>query len=213
MSPRFCSRRRSRRRSSFTGRSAWAATWLVERGHLIGRAAFSTSSSRGWWLLVLLVVAHWLAPRHVGTRVDRRVRSATQCRPRSGGGCRRCRCCDRRAQTQRRRCNAAIDAGDSGRQTTTIRRPAPRTTPEFDAEQVIYNQPSLLDAAVAKLKPQTPGVVDLYVVAFAGDAEEDVFRNEAEYAEKLFGNASTPKAACSCSKTTRRRSRRGRWRR
>lgn len=61
------------------------------------------------------------------------------------------------------------------------------TTPSFDAEQVIYNQQALLDEAEAKLKPQTPGVVDLYVIAFAGDAGEDVFRNEAEYVEKLFG--------------------------
>jgi hypothetical protein len=60
-------------------------------------------------------------------------------------------------------------------------------TPSFDAEQVIYNQQNLLDAAEAKLKPQTPGVVDLYVIAFAGDASENVFRNEAEYVEKLFG--------------------------
>jgi hypothetical protein len=58
--------------------------------------------------------------------------------------------------------------------------------PTFDAEQVIYDQRDLLDAAAAKLKPQTPGVVDLYVVVFAGDAQENVFRNEAEYAEKLF---------------------------
>jgi len=61
------------------------------------------------------------------------------------------------------------------------------TTPTFDAEQVIYNQQNLLDEAEAKLKPQTPGVVDLYVIAFAGDASENVFRNEAEYVEKLFG--------------------------
>lgn len=60
-------------------------------------------------------------------------------------------------------------------------------TPSFDAEQVIYNQQNLLDEAEAKLKPQTPGVVDLYVIAFAADANENVFRNEAEYVEKLFG--------------------------
>jgi hypothetical protein len=59
--------------------------------------------------------------------------------------------------------------------------------PSFDAEEVIYNQQNLIDQAAAKLKPQTPGVVDLYVVAFAGDASENVFRNEVEYAERLFG--------------------------
>jgi hypothetical protein len=61
------------------------------------------------------------------------------------------------------------------------------TTPAFDAETVMYDQPALLDAALAKLKAQTPGKIDLYVVAFAGDAGENVFRNEAEYAEQLFG--------------------------
>ncbi|HEU4665557.1 MAG TPA: C13 family peptidase, partial [Dokdonella sp.] len=56
----------------------------------------------------------------------------------------------------------------------------------FDAEAAMYAQPALLDAALATLKPQTPGKIDLYVVAFAGDAQEDVFRNEAEYVETLF---------------------------
>jgi hypothetical protein len=50
----------------------------------------------------------------------------------------------------------------------------------------MYNQRDLLDAAAAKLRPQTPGAVDLYAVVFAGDAQENVFRNEAEYAEKLL---------------------------
>jgi hypothetical protein len=53
-------------------------------------------------------------------------------------------------------------------------------------EQVLYDQPRLMDRAIAALKPQTPGKVDLYLLAFAGDGGEDVFRNEAEYAAKLF---------------------------
>ncbi|HEY0180803.1 MAG TPA: C13 family peptidase, partial [Dokdonella sp.] len=63
---------------------------------------------------------------------------------------------------------------------------ADAAAPEFDAEALMYAQPALLDAALAKIAPQTPGRPDLYVVAFAGDAEESVFRNEAEYAERLF---------------------------
>ena len=59
--------------------------------------------------------------------------------------------------------------------------------PAFDAETVMYDQPALLDAALAKVRPETPGKTDLFVVAFAGDAGENVFRNEAEYTEKLFG--------------------------
>lgn len=53
-------------------------------------------------------------------------------------------------------------------------------------EQVIYAQPGLLDKEIAKLKPRTPGKVNLYAIAFAGDGSENVFRNEAEYFNKLF---------------------------
>jgi hypothetical protein len=53
-------------------------------------------------------------------------------------------------------------------------------------EQVIYAQPDLLDKAVAQLKPRTPGKVNLYAIAFAGDGSENVFRNEAEFFEQLF---------------------------
>jgi len=53
-------------------------------------------------------------------------------------------------------------------------------------EQVLYSQPKLLAEAAAKLMPRAPGKVNLYFVAFAGDGEENVFRNEAEYADKLL---------------------------
>lgn len=60
----------------------------------------------------------------------------------------------------------------------------PRNAPT--PEQVIYAQPGLLDKEVARLKPRTPGKVNLYAIAFAGDGSENVFRNEAEYFDKLF---------------------------
>jgi hypothetical protein len=53
-------------------------------------------------------------------------------------------------------------------------------------EQVLYAQPQMLRDAAAKLMPRAPDKVNLYFVAFAGDGEEDVFRNEAEYADKLL---------------------------
>ncbi|MEW9570629.1 C13 family peptidase [Rhodanobacter sp. Si-c] len=53
-------------------------------------------------------------------------------------------------------------------------------------EQVLYAQPQLLQDALAKLGPRVPGKPNLYLVAFAGDGSEDVFRNEAEYASRLF---------------------------
>lgn len=54
-------------------------------------------------------------------------------------------------------------------------------------EQVMYEQPALMQAALDRLAPQRPDKVDLYLLAFAGDGAENVFRNEAEYAARLFG--------------------------
>jgi len=53
-------------------------------------------------------------------------------------------------------------------------------------EQVLYAQPQRLQDAAAKLMPRAPDKVNLYFVAFAGDSEENVFRNEVEYADKLL---------------------------
>ena len=55
-------------------------------------------------------------------------------------------------------------------------------------EQVMYSQPDLLNKAIAQLKPRIPGKVNLYAVAFAGDGGESVFRNEAEYLQRLFAS-------------------------
>lgn len=43
-----------------------------------------------------------------------------------------------------------------------------------------------LARALNALQPQRPGVTDLYVVGFAGDASDDVFRNETLYLRQLF---------------------------
>lgn len=53
-------------------------------------------------------------------------------------------------------------------------------------EQVIYAQSDLLARETARLKPRTPGKVNLYAIVFAGDGSQNVFRNEAEYFDKLF---------------------------
>lgn len=53
-------------------------------------------------------------------------------------------------------------------------------------EQVIYAQPRMVRDALAKLTPRVAGKPNLYLVTFAGDGGEDVFRNEAEYAAQLF---------------------------
>jgi len=51
----------------------------------------------------------------------------------------------------------------------------------------MIDQARLIDAAITGLAPQRPGVPDLYVVAFGGDGSENVFRNEVEYVERLYG--------------------------
>jgi hypothetical protein len=53
-------------------------------------------------------------------------------------------------------------------------------------EAAMYAQDALLDRALEALAPERPGRSDLYAVLFAGDAGEDVFRNEAEYAQRLL---------------------------
>jgi hypothetical protein len=53
-------------------------------------------------------------------------------------------------------------------------------------EQVLYAQPALVNREAAKLKPRTPGKVNLYAIVLAGDGSQNVFRNEAEYFDKLF---------------------------
>jgi hypothetical protein len=53
-------------------------------------------------------------------------------------------------------------------------------------EQVLYAQPALMHREAAKLQPRTPGKVNLYAIVFAGDGSQGVFRNEAEYFDKLF---------------------------
>lgn len=51
---------------------------------------------------------------------------------------------------------------------------------------MLYAQPGLLDREVARLEPRTPGKVNLYAIVFASDGSENVFRNEAEYLDKLL---------------------------
>jgi hypothetical protein len=53
-------------------------------------------------------------------------------------------------------------------------------------EQILYAQPRMMRDALAELTPRVAGKPNLYVLTFAGDGGEDVFRNEAEYAVPLF---------------------------
>lgn len=160
---------------------AWAASALAERDHWV-LALLLELVSRWWWLPVLIGVANWLAPRHFGRAVLAGVVAfLVSAAPWWWLPAMPLLAPDVEAPVATTAPEAPDD--DNGDDESEPE----DTTPSFDAEQVIYNQQSLLDEAEAKLKPQTPGVVDLYVIAFAGDANEDVFRNEAEYVENLFG--------------------------
>lgn len=53
-------------------------------------------------------------------------------------------------------------------------------------EQVMYAQAQRLNEALTKLAPRSEGKTNLYLILFAGDGEENVFRNEVEYVETLF---------------------------
>ena len=59
-------------------------------------------------------------------------------------------------------------------------------------EQVIYAQPQMIRDTLAALSPRVTGTPNLYLLAFAGDGGEDVFRNEAEYAAQLFSTRFGP---------------------
>jgi len=53
-------------------------------------------------------------------------------------------------------------------------------------EQVLYAQAQLMQDATAALLPRAPGRPNLYLVGFAGDGDENVFRNEVEFVERQF---------------------------
>ncbi len=63
---------------------------------------------------------------------------------------------------------------------------APSRQVPGSAEALLYRQQDMVHRALARLEPGTPGVTDAYLLAFGGDGNEDVFRNEVVYAEELF---------------------------
>jgi hypothetical protein len=56
----------------------------------------------------------------------------------------------------------------------------------IEKEDAFYAQPVLLEQALARLKPGTKGVEDLYFIGFAGYGSQDVFMKETEVIERLF---------------------------
>ncbi len=58
--------------------------------------------------------------------------------------------------------------------------------PVASYEDLMYAQPDLVDASLHRLRAQTPGKIDLYALGFAGDGDENVFRNEVDYLPRLL---------------------------
>jgi hypothetical protein len=54
--------------------------------------------------------------------------------------------------------------------------------------RVQFTQQARIDATIAAMAPQTPGVVDTYFVGFAGYGEEPIFSREIALAEQVVGS-------------------------
>jgi hypothetical protein len=55
------------------------------------------------------------------------------------------------------------------------------------AEELLYEQPARIAVAVERVKPAPPGGPAAYLVGFAGDGDQGVFRREALYAAQVLG--------------------------
>jgi hypothetical protein len=55
------------------------------------------------------------------------------------------------------------------------------------AEALFYDQPSLIAAAVSRVRPAQAGKPGVYFVGFAGDGDQAIFRREAQFASDAFG--------------------------
>lgn len=54
-------------------------------------------------------------------------------------------------------------------------------------EELLYDQPARIAAAVQRLQPPAAGVPGVFFVGFAGDGEQSIFRREALFAAQAFG--------------------------
>lgn len=63
--------------------------------------------------------------------------------------------------------------------------PSPKRPP-LDIETLYYDQPRLVEAALADVLASQDGVPETYFVGFASSAKEDVFENEVKHVESLF---------------------------
>lgn len=73
-----------------------------------------------------------------------------------------------------------LDLGDAA-----VDAPQP---PGFDPEALMYAQPQRLREALDAIPHGVAGEPELFALAFGGDGAEDVFRNEVDYAARLFAD-------------------------
>lgn len=69
---------------------------------------------------------------------------------------------------------------------TVAAAPVSPPAPSIDVEGVLHEQRSRVEAALDRLEPGRPGVVDLYFLGFAADAREDVFMKEVRFVKELL---------------------------
>ncbi len=157
------------------------AGWFFTQGS-IGLALGLVWLSRAWWLFVLVALARWLGPRRWSINLAAAVLAFLVCAaPWWGLPNAPIIAHDRIGAQAMAQANAdAITSGGFDQDDDAYE--------DFDAEAVMYEQGRLVDEALAALTPRTPGAPNLYVLAFAGDGSESVFRNEAEYVERLFAS-------------------------
>lgn len=155
----------------------WPLQYLATLAYAHGNHGMSAALlwlSLGWWFLVLIRLATWLIPRRLGRALPAALLAYALSAmpwwflPNAP-----------LITYDEARAQVATDIiVDSGFEEGSV--------PAFDPERLMFEQPRRLAEAIDALRPRTPGRTNLYVVAFAGDGGEDVFRNEVEYAERLF---------------------------
>ena len=158
-----------------------AAIWLYAANHT-GIALALIWLSQVWWLLVMFVLARWLLPG----RLAKSLLAAGLAFAVSALPWQWIPAASPIMQDQIAAARVSAASGADSIAGAGFDAAAEEPGIDFDPEQLMFDQPQLLGAAIDALQPRTPGKSNLYVVAFAGDGSENVFRNEVEYAAQLF---------------------------
>lgn len=153
---------------------------LTEDGNF-GAAGWLYLLGRCWWLFALFAIARWLRPRRLlANLAAAAVAFAVSAAPWWWLPA-------IPLVEQDYEALAALE-NQTGDDITGTGFEEDASAPSFNPEDLMYAQPLLMQNTIAALKPRTPGKPNLFVIAFAGDGSENVFRNEVEYASLLFSS-------------------------